>query len=104
MAMCLSRPYFPMMPCHSAIERPYFFSMEGKYDAGPVFKPWRRLFPHCNSFEVAKSRRMEEVLDCIQSRTGRLLGIPTGPMAVGTEWGIGLVWGRKGQDDRASPR
>src|SRR5438132_6956302 len=36
MAMCLSRPHSPMMPCHSAIERPYFFSMEGKYDAGPV--------------------------------------------------------------------
>src|SRR5438067_11336821 len=25
-----------MMSCHSAIERPYFFSMEGKYEAGPV--------------------------------------------------------------------
>jgi hypothetical protein len=26
-----------MTCCHSAIERPYFFSMDGKYDAGPCF-------------------------------------------------------------------
>jgi Domain of unknown function (DUF4260) len=26
-----------MIFCHSAIERPYFFSMEGKYEAGPCF-------------------------------------------------------------------
>jgi hypothetical protein len=26
-----------MICCHSAIERPYFFSMDGKYDAGPCF-------------------------------------------------------------------
>jgi hypothetical protein len=26
-----------MIPCHSAIGRPYFFSMDGKYDAGPCF-------------------------------------------------------------------
>src|ERR1700733_12887229 len=37
MAMCLSRPQPAMTCCHSAIERPYFFSMDGKYDAGPVF-------------------------------------------------------------------
>ena len=24
-----------MIFCHSAIERPYFFSIEGKYEAGP---------------------------------------------------------------------
>ena len=37
MAMCLSRPQSAMILCHSAIERPYFVSMEGKYDAGPCF-------------------------------------------------------------------
>jgi hypothetical protein len=37
MAMCFSRPQPAMIPCHSAIERPYFISIEGKYDAGPCF-------------------------------------------------------------------
>jgi hypothetical protein len=37
MAMCFSRPQSAMICCHSAIERPYFFSMDGKYDAGPFF-------------------------------------------------------------------
>jgi DNA-binding transcriptional LysR family regulator len=37
MAMCLSSPQLAMTCCHSAIERPYFFSMEGKYDDGPCF-------------------------------------------------------------------
>ena len=37
MAMCFSRPQLAMICCHSAIERPYFFSMDGKYDAGPCF-------------------------------------------------------------------
>jgi hypothetical protein len=36
-AMCLSRPQSVMMLCHSAIERPYFASIDGKYDAGPCF-------------------------------------------------------------------
>src|SRR5262249_34670231 len=36
-AMCCSRPQPAMICCHSAIERPYFFSMDGKYDAGPCF-------------------------------------------------------------------
>jgi hypothetical protein len=36
-AMCLSSPQAAMICCHSAIERPYFFSMDGKYDAGPCF-------------------------------------------------------------------
>jgi hypothetical protein len=26
-----------MTCCHSAIERPYFFSMDRNYDAGPCF-------------------------------------------------------------------
>jgi hypothetical protein len=26
-----------MIFCHSAIERPYFFSIDEKYDAGPCF-------------------------------------------------------------------
>jgi hypothetical protein len=26
-----------MISCHSAIERPYFFSIEGKYEDGPCF-------------------------------------------------------------------
>lgn len=33
--MCFSRAQSAMIFCHSAIERPYFFSMDGKYDAGP---------------------------------------------------------------------
>lgn len=37
MAMCLSRPQLAMTCCHSAIERPYFFSVDGKYDGGPCF-------------------------------------------------------------------
>jgi hypothetical protein len=37
MAMCLSSPQPAMICCHSAIERPYFFSMDGKYEAGPCF-------------------------------------------------------------------
>jgi predicted transcriptional regulator len=36
-AICFSRPQLAMICCHSAIERPYFFSMDGKYDAGPCF-------------------------------------------------------------------
>jgi hypothetical protein len=35
MAMCFSRPHPVMICCHSAIGRPYFFSIDGKYDAGP---------------------------------------------------------------------
>jgi hypothetical protein len=31
----LSSPQAATIFCHSAIERPYFFSMDGKYDAGP---------------------------------------------------------------------
>jgi hypothetical protein len=26
-----------MMRCHSPIERPYFFSIDGKYEVGPCF-------------------------------------------------------------------
>ena len=37
MAMCFSRRQSAMIRCHSAIERPYFFSMDGKYEAGPCF-------------------------------------------------------------------
>lgn len=37
MAMCLSKPHSSMIFCHSAIDRPYFFSIEGKYDVGPTF-------------------------------------------------------------------
>lgn len=37
MTMCFAGPQSRMMACHSAIERPYFFSIEGKYDAGPAF-------------------------------------------------------------------
>jgi hypothetical protein len=37
MAMCFSRPQPAMTCCHSAIERPCFFSMDGKYEAGPFF-------------------------------------------------------------------
>src|ERR1039457_6021678 len=37
MAMCLSVPHSAMILCHSAIEQPYFFSIDGKYDAGPCF-------------------------------------------------------------------
>ena len=33
----LSRPQSATICCHSAIGRPYFFSMDGKYDAGPCF-------------------------------------------------------------------
>jgi hypothetical protein len=33
--MCFSKPHVVIIPCHSAIDRPYFFSMEGKYEAGP---------------------------------------------------------------------
>jgi hypothetical protein len=35
--ICFSRPQFAMICCHSAIERPYFFSTDGKYEAGPCF-------------------------------------------------------------------
>src|SRR5689334_2321691 len=35
MAICFWRPQSAMIRCQSAMERPYFFSMEGKYDAGP---------------------------------------------------------------------
>jgi hypothetical protein len=34
--MCFSKPQSAMTCCHSAIERPYFFSMEGKYGAYDV--------------------------------------------------------------------
>src|ERR1035438_4709111 len=34
-AMCLSRPHFTIIFCHSEIGRPYFFSIDGKYEAGP---------------------------------------------------------------------
>jgi hypothetical protein len=37
MSMCFSKPQLAMICCHSAIERPYFFSMDGKYEAGPRF-------------------------------------------------------------------
>src|SRR5215472_13614201 len=37
MAMCFSRPQPAMICCHSPIERPYFFSIDGKYEAGPCF-------------------------------------------------------------------
>jgi hypothetical protein len=37
MAICFSRPQPAMICCHSAIERRYFFSMAGKYEAGPCF-------------------------------------------------------------------
>ena len=33
--MCFSAPQAPITACHSAIERPYFRSIDGKYDAGP---------------------------------------------------------------------
>ena len=33
--MCLSRPHFTMIFCHSEIGRPHFFSIDGKYEAGP---------------------------------------------------------------------
>ena len=36
-AMCFSSPQSAMIFRHSAIERPYFFSIDGKYDAGPCF-------------------------------------------------------------------
>ena len=36
-ASALSSPEPAMICCHSAIERPYFFSMDGKYEAGPCF-------------------------------------------------------------------
>src|SRR5207253_8813441 len=68
MAMCLSRPHFPMMSCHSAIERPYFFSTEGKYDAGPVLGHRGDRSLICNSLEVVRSRRTEKVLDPTQAR------------------------------------
>jgi len=32
-----SMPQPAMTACHSEIERPYFFSIDGKYDAGPAF-------------------------------------------------------------------
>src|SRR5664280_649340 len=35
--MCLSRPLSTMILCHSAMERPYFVSIDGKYEAGPCF-------------------------------------------------------------------
>jgi len=35
MAMCFSSPQATMICCHSAIDFSYFFSMEGKYEAGP---------------------------------------------------------------------
>src|ERR1700753_2237363 len=34
-ALCLSRPQASMTCCQSAIECPYFFSIDGKYEAGP---------------------------------------------------------------------
>ena len=37
MAMCLSRPQSVMTFCQSEMERPYFFSIEGKYEGGPTF-------------------------------------------------------------------
>jgi hypothetical protein len=37
MAMCFSWPQAAMICCHYATERPCFFSMDGKYDAGPCF-------------------------------------------------------------------
>jgi hypothetical protein len=36
-AMCVSSPQSRITVCHSAIERSYFFSIEGKYEAGPCF-------------------------------------------------------------------
>ena len=36
-SMCLLTPHSEIIDCQSAIERPYFFSIEGKYDAGPCF-------------------------------------------------------------------
>ncbi len=35
--VCFSRLQLAMICCHSAIERPYFFWMDGEYDAGPCF-------------------------------------------------------------------
>jgi hypothetical protein len=36
-AMCFSWPQFMMISCHSDMGRPYFFSIDGKYEAGPCF-------------------------------------------------------------------
>ena len=35
MVMCFSSPQASMICSHSAIDVPYFFSIEGKYEAGP---------------------------------------------------------------------
>jgi len=33
--MCFSFPHAKIISCHSKIDLPYFFSIEGKYEAGP---------------------------------------------------------------------
>src|SRR5262245_16925464 len=57
-AMCFSRPQPAMICCHSAIERPYFFSMDGKYDAGPCFGHGGA----CSAMLTCSSRRLRQMM------------------------------------------